>query len=387
MNAAGLMKAIPDAPDILLAGSSCVDFSTLNSRRKNMLETSGLTRGFEKAMASKGNASIAMEEDPAIGQAFDQFWEVLDVEGESTKTFFSIHQYVRARRPKIVILENVLGAPWNQITNFWLSSIGYASVVVAADSKHFLVPQTRCRKYAIGIDARHYGLEVAVRMGKQWEGLMNEKNWFAQSPDLNVFFLQPSEKAVLQGRFACDRGFDDKRRKDNQAVMCMLDHAEARRKEQLGDGHPYTMNDGRGNITPWQNCWRSYVKNLTRRMKDLLDISFLRARKRGIDFTWKMIILDLGQNVDRQTRKPGTLPCIVPGAYLFASAYGRPLLGLEALQMQGLPLNCINVSRETDKQLMDIAGNAMTTTVAGAAILSALIAEREHAPPGTCMSL
>ncbi|KAF6835386.1 DNA repair protein rad8 [Colletotrichum musicola] len=379
MTASGVMKPVPDAPYILLAGSSCVDFSSLNTQKKKMAEASALKRIFEKQMAHKTNPTIAMQEDRSVTDAFDDFWKVVHLEGESIQTFFSIHQYARVHRPKIIILENVLGAPWKQITDFWLASIGYAATVIQADAKHFLVPQTRNRKYAIGFDARHYGLEEAKQMVEQWESMMGKSNWFANPPNMHAFMLQQSDPAVLQARFMCDRKLDVKPRKDHQAVMCMLDHAAARRTEGLGQGHPYTMNDGLGSFTPREEAWHTFTRSLTRRMKDLLDISYLRAEKQGFDFTWKTVILDLGQNVDRQTRKPGTAPCILPGAELFVSSYGRPIIGLEALQMQGIPLNCIKMSRETEKQLMSLAGNAMTTTVAGAAILSALVAERKHA--------
>lgn len=52
---------------------------------------------------------------------------------------------------------------------------------------------------------------------------------------------------------------------------------------------------------------------------------------------------------------------------------GGPLLGFEALAMQGLPLDELILTRESQKQLQDLAGNAMTSTVVGPAILCALM--------------
>ncbi len=49
------------------------------------------------------------------------------------------------------------------------------------------------------------------------------------------------------------------------------------------------------------------------------------------------------------------------------------MVGLEALSMQGLPVNELLLTRETEDQLADLAGNAMSTTVVGACILSALV--------------
>jgi hypothetical protein len=52
---------------------------------------------------------------------------------------------------------------------------------------------------------------------------------------------------------------------------------------------------------------------------------------------------------------------------------GGPMVGLEALSMQGLPVDKLLLTRETEDQLADLAGNAMSTTVVGACILAALV--------------
>jgi hypothetical protein len=52
---------------------------------------------------------------------------------------------------------------------------------------------------------------------------------------------------------------------------------------------------------------------------------------------------------------------------------GGPMVGLEALSMQGLPIDELLLTRETEDQLADLAGNAMSTTVVGGCILAALV--------------
>lgn len=52
---------------------------------------------------------------------------------------------------------------------------------------------------------------------------------------------------------------------------------------------------------------------------------------------------------------------------------GGPMVGLEALSMQGLPVDKLLLTRESEDQLADLAGNAMSTTVVGACILAALV--------------
>lgn len=51
---------------------------------------------------------------------------------------------------------------------------------------------------------------------------------------------------------------------------------------------------------------------------------------------------------------------------------GGPLVGAEALCLQGIPVDELNFTRETQDQLADLAGNAMSSTVVGTAMVAAL---------------
>jgi hypothetical protein len=62
---------------------------------------------------------------------------------------------------------------------------------------------------------------------------------------------------------------------------------------------------------------------------------------------------------------------------------GGPMVGLEALSMQGLPVDELLLTRETEDQLADLAGNAMSTTVVGTCILVALIVGKKLLKEGT----
>ncbi|KAK2021220.1 SNF2 super family protein [Colletotrichum zoysiae] len=368
MTASGAMAAIPTDIDILIAGSSCVDFSALNIQRENMKNTSGLQKLFEQ-FKERGITDVLGQEDPIakeVVEGLKELFENIDGEkGESTKTFLSVLLYVNAHRPKIVVLENGL----------WLPAIGYSAAVVQVDSKNFLVPQTRQRKYLVAVDGRRYG-DGASQIVNEWAKLMDPSQWFKSPPDLQRFLLPPSDPRVLQARFQLERTLLSKPKKDVEAVVCQNDHRLARRKEGLGDTQPYTRLDARGNVVPREESWRGYISVITMRMQDLLDITCLRGYIRGFDFTFKLLVLDLGQNVDRQSNRLGVMPCILPSCDPFLSFYGRPVLGLECLAVQGIPIDRISISVEKEAQLKDLAGNAMTTTVAGAAILCAIIAER-----------
>ena len=64
---------------------------------------------------------------------------------------------------------------------------------------------------------------------------------------------------------------------------------------------------------------------------------------------------------------------MTPTGTPFLTTRGGPIIGQEAISLQGLPINKMLLTREAQGELQDLAGNAMTTTVVGAAILSALI--------------
>lgn len=57
----------------------------------------------------------------------------------------------------------------------------------------------------------------------------------------------------------------------------------------------------------------------------------------------------------------------------YVSNRGGPLVGEELLLLQGIPADDLLLTKETEKNLKDLAGNAMSTTVVGACILSALV--------------
>ena len=84
----------------------------------------------------------------------------------------------------------------------------------------------------------------------------------------------------------------------------------------------------------------------------------------------------MSQNVDRFTDNApaGIIGCLTPSGIPFATSRGGPITGLEAMSLQGLPIDQLLLTRESQRELLDLAGNAMSSTVVGAAILASLIA-------------
>lgn len=84
---------------------------------------------------------------------------------------------------------------------------------------------------------------------------------------------------------------------------------------------------------------------------------------------------ELSQNIDRflDTTPEGIIGCLTPKGQQFSTIRGRPITGLEAIALQGLPIDTLLLTRESQKELIDLGGNAMTSTAVGAALLSGLI--------------
>lgn len=95
-------------------------------------------------------------------------------------------------------------------------------------------------------------------------------------------------------------------------------------------------------------------------------------------------VWNLSQNVDRSTGsgRVGISPCLTPSMIPYITNRGGPMVGLEALHLQGLPIDELLLTRETEDQLADLAGNAMSTTVVGTSILVALVLSMKHLTPG-----
>lgn len=168
---------------------------------------------------------------------------------------------------------------------------------------------------------------------------------------------------------------DGQGRQATDWTRCESRHARQRAEEQLGDKRP---------LTAWQDgpvCkvidggWNDWANAQTERVVDLMDINTLRQVKDGVDIQYKTLIWNLSQNVDRMTGsgKFGLTPCLTPNMIAYVTNRGGPLIGREALSLQGIPINGLLLTKETEDQLADLAGNAMSTTVVGSAMIAALI--------------
>ncbi|KAK2879373.1 hypothetical protein FQN49_000940 [Arthroderma sp. PD_2] len=330
----GSLREVPTNPDLLVVGFSCVDFSALNLYRKS-----------------------------------------LEQMGESGHTFYGVLRYMKRCRPALVVLENVCSAPWEQIRNI-MQDIDYNGYHMKIDSKNYYLPQTRERGYMICIDQRKLITEpvgeIKSKKSSSFAQMMKKLERPASSPVTQ--FLLSNDDIRLQD-VVSDISINSA--KDRQAVdwtRYKARHLGYRMREGLGDKRPLTKWQDNGTCQMPDFYWHGWSRTQTERVWDTLDVNFLRTIARGYDISFKSRVIDLSQGLDRELdqRASGVAGCLTPRGQHFITSRGGPLLGIEALALQGIPIDRLLTGNDSQRDLHDLAGNAMTSTVVGAAIASAL---------------
>jgi site-specific DNA-cytosine methylase len=411
--AGGFRAEIPEEPlDILFAGCSCVDYSTMNQNKpegsvpaldrhlKQEPETNNASAGKGKAKAKKsskgGNENTSAKETkitPLPVKLNNDFVKDLDSaldqllrlpKGESARTFFAAVKLISVRRPKIVILENVYGAPWDMYTRQIFPMLNYVSSDVKLDSKEFYLPQTRQRGYLIALDVKHFGVEQATRIARDWN-VQLAKSKRAPSAPVTAFLRPADDPSTVLARADMEvRGATN-----SEWALCSLRHADTRQRHGIRrDDNPFSKKAMRNDKLIFILCpahsWLSYWLSRLPRIIDVMDIAFAVAYKAGVDLGYKTGMIDVSQNVDRndfvldsKTRVKnnlGIVGCITPSGAPIVTDMMRPITGTEALALQGLPVDELVISTESQSNLRDLAGNAMTVTVVGAVTLALLLA-------------
>ena len=319
----GAKVRVPHDVDMLVAGTSCVDYSNLNNERKG-----------------------------------------LDAQGESGQTFRGMMNWIRKSQPSIIILENVCNAPWDQVQKKFEDE-GYHARFMRVDTKRFYIPHTRTRVYLFACKADDPKL---VEMWKERVKALERP----ASATLEAFLFDADDPRVHEGRRMLARPGEDSTRANTDWGRCESRHQRARLEEGLGQRRPFTHWDGGCTLPDY--AWNDWGKAQTDRVLDLMDIDYLRLAQLDIDSMHKTLVWNLSQNVDRTTGSvaPGICPCLTPSMVPFVTNRGGPLVGIEALSLQGIPVDDLLLTRESENQMSDLAGNAMTTTVVGACMLAAM---------------
>ena len=143
--------------------------------------------------------------------------------------------WVKNHRPPLVILENVCGAPWERVVDYFERN-GYSAGYLRVDTKTFYIPHTRTRVYLLAVDKK------GSRMPDTWKTKIGELKRPASST-LDAFLLPTDDPRIHQARqklaneayqtVGGTRGRTDWGRCENR-------HQRARLEEQLGTKRPLT---------------------------------------------------------------------------------------------------------------------------------------------------
>ncbi|KAI5861205.1 hypothetical protein GGS23DRAFT_612184 [Durotheca rogersii] len=380
--AMGAVETIPGDIDVLISGCSCVDFSNLNTqKRKDFLHNL-----CEKKVWNDHDFEETKDVvDGAIKEAINDKGKM----GQSGQTFFSMLHYVREYTPKVVILENVLGAPWSVVEKMWFPAVGYSATYMHLDTKDYYIPQTRQRGYLVALSRDAFGEDSAREILDEWRELVKNLGRRASAPILS-WLLPAAHPLTERARQDDSEKALMPRKADSDWKRSKVRHARVRKQEKLGNERPLTQwGSSNGHKRPYDRMDRLVLLTQPDRVLDCIEIFYLRGLKSGLqidgrrykfDMLFKSRIYDLSQNIDRNL---GSVPlgmagCITPSGIHWVTDQNRILSGFETLVMQGLPLSRLDFATETQDNLRDLAGNAMTTTVVGAAFISTLIAVDRH---------
>lgn len=200
----------------------------------------------------------------------------------------------------------------------------------------------------------------------------------ASSP-VSSFLLPNDDTNVVRTRHVqAKQGLLTDSTKEVDWSRCEIRHVRFRQEKVLGNARPYTDWQESGTLVLPDYADKAWHKRQVERVWDMQDCSVLRKAvlsEGKYDVQFKLRIWDLSQNVDRFTDSApfGVSSCLTPTGIFFVSDRGGPLTYAESLALQGIPLNQINFTTETERQVQDLAGNAMSSTVVGSAIIAALI--------------
>ena len=182
----------------MIAGTSCVDYSNLNTQKQD-----------------------------------------IDANGESGRTFRGMMSWVTTHRPPIVILENVCSAPWERVKEYFEKN-GYSADFSRVDTKAYYIPHTRTRVYLVAVNKKHSGIP------KTWKDWVTSKLKRPASSTLDAFLLPSDDLRIHQARQKLvQESFNsiDRRTGRTDWGRCESRHQRARLEEALGSKRPLTSWD------------------------------------------------------------------------------------------------------------------------------------------------
>ena len=325
------IQEMPDF-DVLIAGPECVDFSRLNNAPKS-----------------------------------------LRAGGKSGKTFFATLDLVEMMEPVIVIMENVATCPTKEMMQAF-EDIGYIGIVKKLTSSDYLLPQSRTRTYFVFLHKK----KVRFLPSCDWESKIEQlectcDNDNNEAESLSwIDFLRDDGKPEFKKKSGKSSNVEDaKNMKWLKNVKKFEKDFKLTPKHDKPGGRPYS--DATQKVKA--------LGHLPDRCKVRLDVLCKRALKVGIDPFVTPLVWNPGQQLqytnvgyDENATPLTVAPCITPQHEWIVSNHRRPFTGIEALALQGIPIPPKRAIKQfSSENLRNLAGNAMSTTVVAAVLLTTFL--------------
>ncbi|CAE7264645.1 sinIM, partial [Symbiodinium natans] len=300
--------------------------------------------------------------------------------------FFEMRKFIAARRPRLVILENVRGllAPNPETEE---RPIDFILRGRNPEDSAQCYPGTRPKD--------DWGLELIKGYGLRWD-ILYSSDWGLPQKRPRVYIVMVRDD--VGGQEAADRIFEVLR-------TCAGHLPPGSCNDFLyPDGHPRLESVKRAETAKTRGsrkvCTkftealfrttrqdfglgasdRPYSKErpsdwfprATEKMVQQLDIIYERAQHQGLDLSF--LLADLSQQVSRGAwRDDGYVPTLTTASLLYSYSHHRALLGEECLKLNGFPVDELNLDAHTQQELIFLAGNAMSVPVIGAVIFAGLV--------------
>mmetsp|Transcript_18227 Transcript_18227/g.26821 ORF Transcript_18227/g.26821 Transcript_18227/m.26821 type:complete len:2370 (-) Transcript_18227:73-7182(-) len=262
----------------------------------------------------------------------------------------------------------------------------YCTHLCRVDTKNFGLPQTRNRKYLFIWRSD----DPEDDLGEYYEKILDH----LKTPllfSMDAFLLPPTHDRIRCFREALRSGpglmVARERAKEidfwdweASHVRDMPLHLSFREKNGIEENMRWLTGWGtRGRKEVAPGVWPELVDMWNMRRCDMIDCFAGAAIRDAVSrdplhhsFTW-----DLSQNVTRAPFRSATVGvsgCVTPGGELLLPHKGRTVMGYEKLLLQGIPFSRLLLGPETEVQLSDLAGNAMSVPVICATLLAAICA-------------
>lgn len=377
--------------DLYVAGFMCTPFSDKGKRL-------GWQAGGGGLKVSAGCCSAARGLGPGVGA-----W---GCEDEAAKTFCNCVRTIKALRPRVAVLENVMGLEKSgclvQAKKMLERIPGYCVAVLKVNTASFGLPQHRPRIYIVLTQKQ----ELPVDPDK-WQVRLLDAVTRCKHPATMPFHKWLAHAGVpLTGSAGSAAGSAESAasagpctcgvRRSCPTHLCQCQACRKtnpskklckwRQELRVFMARPQERKRVKEYLAKWKSVRKDHtVKHApvyfelaaTRKLRDRVtsprERCTLNVLSRGRNLHAANAILDLSQSISRACfRVDGLVPTLGTGGGIFVPSTGERLSPQHCLALQGIDPASHELDGFTREQLYRLAGNAMSVPVVGAVMWSAM---------------